>query len=176
MVLIVAVPVPGKDISSIYCHTDCDVTKEVEQSITWCLYNVPHFHAVMCLCHLSSWIPSTQIPGNCPAGVDIKARRLDILYQCWGEQFAIWVNIDKSPSPSPPLHIVWCGGYQVELSTALGKFSQYTEKVLSLLKVSPVLVESVNYHFYLLRYYSKWAFVRKHPNFTSSCHHASCLA
>ena len=29
MVLIVAVPVPGKDISSIYCHTDYDVTKEV---------------------------------------------------------------------------------------------------------------------------------------------------
>ena len=30
MVLIVAVPVPGKDISSIYCHTDLDldVTKE----------------------------------------------------------------------------------------------------------------------------------------------------
>ena len=146
MVLIVAVPVPGKDISSIYCHTDCDVTKEVEQSITWCLYNVPHFHAAMCLCHLSSWIPSTQIPGNCPAGVDIKARRLDILYQCWGEQFAIWVNIDKSPSPSPPLHIVWCGGgYQVELSTALGKISQYTEKdcpcwkcLLSLLKVSTI--------------------------------------
>ena len=83
-------------------------------SITQCLYNVPHFHAVMCLCHLSSWIQSTQIPGNCPAGVDIKARRLDILYQCWGEQFAIWVNIDKSPPP--PLHIVWCAGYQVELS------------------------------------------------------------
>ena len=43
MVLIVAVPVPGKDISSIYCHTDCDVTKEaIQPSITWCLYNVSH--------------------------------------------------------------------------------------------------------------------------------------
>ena len=137
------------------------------RSITRCLYNVPHFHAVMCLCHLSSWIPSTQIPGNCPAGVHIKARRLDILYQCWGEQFAIWVNIDKSPSPSPPLHIVWCGGYQVELSKRLHEISQCLEKAPTrfffMLKVSTITFICKN--LLRLRHYTKWAFADKHPDF-----------
>ena len=65
MVLIVAVPVPDKDISSIYCHTDCDVTKEaIRDPVSVLCPTCPCCNAVMCLCHLSSEYSPLRFQGT----------------------------------------------------------------------------------------------------------------